>query len=205
MTRVLSRPLRSLAAVVMALFLTGLLVEAAQAEGFESDPPSETTSDTMGDHEEGSENPDSMLTGSEDPDASIAHSEDPDDMVTGSEDPDSMVEGAQQLDAHEGHAYGEQNLKESAPDAGAVPIEMEGQASWTATNDPKLITARRELVRAQERARAADTRYGNMIRTQYPTGAAREEIVRERDEAMAALEAAKQKVRDLQGSPASSW
>lgn len=205
MTRSHPDLLRSLVAAVMALAVTGLVAPAAGADGFESNPPSSTTSDTMDDHQAGSEDPDDLLTGSEDADDSIAHSEDPDDMVTGSEDPDGMVVGAEQLGAHEGHSYGEQDLKQVAPDAGASPIEMEGQAEWTATNDPKLITARRELVRAQDRARQADTRYGDMIRRQYPTGAAREEIVRERDEAMAALESAKQKVRELQGSPASNW
>jgi hypothetical protein len=51
--------------------------------------------------------------------------------------------------------------------------------------------ARKHLVRAQERARNARTVYGDMMHRNYPTGAARIQIVNERDASMKVLEKAK--------------
>lgn len=190
-----------------ALLCTLLLSTGALADAWDEAPevPEETTSDTMGDHEEGSYEPGNLEEGSENPDSMLGKSQNPDSLDAKSHNPDDMVVGSENPDGLDGRSYGLQNLKTESPDPGDVPIEMEGQHGWTATTNPELIVARRNLVRAQEQARAAGTRYGDMMRTDYPTGSAREEIIRERDAAMAALEKAKEAVRAIEGNPASTW
>ncbi len=180
-----------LAAIVLALSL-GALPCVAGADGWSGDDAARTTAGQLDDHEASSENPDEMTTESHDPDDMLADTENPDDMVAESEDPDSMVVRAGQIANHEATSENLTNLREAKADPGFVPIEVAGQADWEPATNPQVLVARKHLIVAQDRARAAITTYGDAERDNYPRGEARIRITKERDAAMKALEEAKQ-------------
>ena len=181
----------SLAAIVFALSLAALPCVAG-ADGWSGDDAARTTAGQLDDHEGGSENPDDMTAESHDPDDMVAETENPDDMVAETEDPDSMVVQAGQMADQEATSQNLTNLQEAKPDPGFVPIEVPGQADWEPTTDTQVLIARKHLILAQDRARAAITTYGDAERRDYPRGEARVRITKERDAAMKALEEAKQ-------------
>ena len=166
--------------------------------------PARTTADTLDNHRATTEDPDEMVAETEDPDDMVAETENPDDMVAETRDPDSMVVETDSLEEHEGRTYDLSDLPEVAPDKGFEAVDMWGQREWTPASDATIIVARRNVVRAEKRAQAARDRYGEMMQNNYPRGAGREAIVRERDESMKQLELAKQALLDAEGggSPA---
>jgi hypothetical protein len=179
-----------LAAIVLALSLAALPYLAG-ADGWTGDDAARTTAGQLDDHEASSKNPDDMTAESHDPDDMVAESENPDDMVAESEDPDSMVVQAGQMEDHEATSENLTNLREAKPDPGFVPIEVPGQADWEPATNPQVLIARKHLIVAQDRARAAITTYGDAQRRDYPRGEPRVRITQERDAAMKALEEAK--------------
>jgi hypothetical protein len=168
-----------------------LLPASTRAYDWNETDAADTTAGQLKDHQDGSEDPDGMTVGSGDPEKDLEGSEDPDGMTDGSEDPDAMVTGAENIDRHEENSQDLTNLHVAAPDPGDEPIEVSGQSRWAPTADPEVVIARDNLIRAEKRATAARTAYGNMIETNYPAGDARIRIINERDEAMQALEKAK--------------
>jgi hypothetical protein len=179
-------------AAAFALILSLAIYPAiTQANDWADDEVAEATSGQMDDHEATSENPDDMTVGSHDPDEMTVDSETMDGRMAESEDPDQMVTGAGQLDDHEGSSTDLTDLKTASPDAGFEDIQVPGQSEWGTTTDPKVLVARKHLLRAQQRARNARTVYGDMMERNYPRGAARIQIVNERDASMQALEEAK--------------
>lgn len=112
------------------------------------------------------------------------------------EDPDTITVEAEQADivesslpaAHVVESIAIDDLGTSKPDVGFEVID-DGRL---ARGDEKDLTAeqllaRRQLEHAQANATAARTRYGDMMRDDYPRGAARERIVHKRDATMEAL------------------
>ena len=178
----------SAAAVIAFAFLLAAFPAATQASDWDA---AEATSGQMDDHEATSEDPDEMTVGSRDPDGLTVDSETMDGRMAESENPDSMVAGTEDLSDHEGSSTDLSDLKKASPDQGFEEIEVPGQSDWQPTTDPEVLVARKHLVRAQKRARNARTVYGDMMEQNYPRGAARIQIVNERDAAMKALEEAK--------------
>jgi hypothetical protein len=141
----------------------------------------------MEDHEASSKDPDDMTVESHDPDEMTVESETMDGRMAESKDPDRMVVDSEEMSEHMGSSTDLTDLKKVRPDEGFEAIEVSGQLEWEPTTDPSVLVARKHLVRAQQRARNARTVYGDMMEQNYPRGAARIQIVKERDASMEAL------------------
>jgi hypothetical protein len=172
--------------------LFGVLVGASNTDARDDEDAAEANAEDLEDHEADSEDPEDDLVGSEDPDERTVGSEDPEDRLTGSEDSDSMLEGSEDIDDHMADSEELPDLPEARPDSGDDPIDVPGQSRWQPTTDPEVLVARNNLLRAEQRAEAATAVYGDMSKRNYPRGEARIRIVNERDEAIKALEEAKQ-------------
>jgi hypothetical protein len=190
MRRETTRYHHTAAAIAMACSLAAYPA-ITQASDWNGGEAAEATSGQMDDHEATSKDPDDMTAESHDPDEMTVDSETMDGRMAESEDPDQMVTGAGQLDDHEGSSTDLTDLKTARPDDGFEAIEVPGQSEWGTTTDPGVLVARKHLVRAQRRARNARTVYGDMMERDYPRGAARIQMVNERDASMKALEEAK--------------
>jgi len=182
------------AAIVLVL---SLVAHPAPTQANDWDA-AEATSGQMDDHKATSKDPDEMTVGSHDPEELTVDSETMDGRMAESEDPDSMVTGAGDLSDHEGSSTDLTDLKMASPDVGFEDIEVPGQSDWQPTTDPEVLVARKHLVRAQQRARNARTVYGDMMEQNYPRGAARIQIVKERDASMKALEETKSALADAE-------
>ena len=181
----------TVAGVILAIALA-FLPSAAAAEGWIDDEAEETTAGDMDHHESESKDPDDMTTGSRDPDEMTTEAGTMAGREAQSQDPDGMVTTAQDMDQHEESAEDLTDLETARPDPGFEAIDVPGQAEWEPTTDPNVLIARQNLLRAEKRARAARTAYGDMMQRDYPRGQARIRIVNERDAAMKGLEEAKQ-------------
>jgi hypothetical protein len=178
--------------MLLALALGALPAQAEAEDGWVDDEAAETTAGEIEEHEEQSQNPDDMTAGSRDPDAMTTQSETMAGRETRSQDPDAMVTGSSREDEVTGEDL--TDLREVAPDRGFVPIDVPGQHDWQPTTNPEVLQARKRLLRAEKRAEAAQTAYGDMMMRNYPRGEARIRIVNERDAAMEALEEAKREL-----------
>ena len=177
-----------LTAAALALALSLAICPAiTQANDWADGEAAEATSGQMDDHEASSKDPDDMTAESHDPDDMTVESETMEGRMAESEDPDGMVTGSEELSQHEGSSTDLTDLKKARPDEGFEAIEVPGQSEWETTTDPKVLVARKHLLRAQQRARNARTVYGDMMENNYPRGAARIQIVKERDASMEAL------------------
>ena len=196
MRRRITRILLWTATITLAVVL-GVLPGAARADDPDGNGgAAETTAGQLEDHDADSENPDDDLQGSEDSDRRTVGSEDPAKRRTGAEDSDSMLEGSENVDRHGTDSEDLTNLPEARPEAGDDSIDDSGQSrqermSASSEADPEVVIARNNLVRAEKRAAAARSAYGDMIQRDYPRGDARVQIVKERDDAMKAYEEAK--------------
>lgn len=188
-----------LGAVAISLaFGLSLVAQAAEAEGWGDSEATETSAGNLDQHEEESRSPDGMTVESQNPDDMVVESERMDGRVVDAENPAAMVAPSGQMDGREVTSEGFSDPHQVAPDAGAVSIMVPGQADWVPTTDPQVLLARQHLVRAQERARAAITAYGDAEERNYPRGQARIRIVNERDAAMQALEEAKRALAEAE-------
>ena len=189
------------AAFTLALSLVAYptIPTIAHANDRAGDEAAEATSGQMEDHEASSKDPDDMTVGSHDPDEMTVESETMDGRMAEAEDPDQMVVGSDEMSEHTGSSTNLTDLKMAKPDEGLEAIEVPGQSEWEPTTDPDVLVARKHLVRAQQRARNARTVYGDMMRRNYPRGAARIQIVKERDASMKALEEAKSALTAAEG------
>ena len=180
----------------MLAVVLGVLPAVVGANDGDDDGAAETTAGELEDHGAGSEDPDDDLLGSEDSDRRTVGSEDPAKRRTGAGDSDSMLEGAGDSDRHSEGSEDLTNLPEAPPDSGDASIDDSGQSrrepmSASSEADPEVVIARNNLVRAEKRAAAARSAYGDMVQRDYPRGDARVQIVKERDDAMKAYEEAK--------------
>lgn len=107
---------------------------------------------------------------------------DPDALETGTRDPDDLP------------------VEPEPPDPDTGPLALPGQDEWEETDDADVAAARAALRQAQARAEQAIGSYRRMIRRNHPRGEARAEIVRERNEALEAVERAKAKLRRIDPS-----
>jgi len=178
------------AAIVLALSLAAYPA-VTQANDWAGNDPAEATSGRMEDHEASSKDPDDMTVESHDLDEMTVESETMDGRMAESKDPDRMVVDSEEMSEHMGSSTDLTDLKKARPDEGFEAIEVPGQSEWEPTTDPTVLVARKHLVRAQQRARNARTVYGDMMEQNYPRGAARIQIVKERDASMGALREAK--------------
>jgi hypothetical protein len=188
-----------LVVVMLTFSLTAIPVDGL-ADGWADDAAAESTADDIEDHEEGAEDPDRMTTGSHDPDSMTVESGTMDTRMADSEDPDKMVVGVDEMD--EASSEGLTDLKRAKPDVGYIALEIPGQSEWQSTTNARVLVARKNLLRAEARARAARTAYGNMMESDYPRGQSRIRIVTERDDSMKAFEEAKQALDAVQGPAA---
>ena len=189
-----------LTAAALALALSIAVYPAiTQANDSGYADPAEATSGDMEDHEASSKDPDDMTAESHDPEEMTVESETMEGRMAESEDPDRMVTGSEVLSEHEGSSTDLTDLKKARPDEGFEAIEVPGQSEWETTTDPKVLVARKHLLRAQQRARNARTVYGDMMENNYPRGAARIQIVKERDASMEALREAKSALSAAEG------
>jgi hypothetical protein len=91
-----------------------------------------------------------------------------------------------------GHTSALQDLKMDAPDFGFEAIDDGRLADINVVNlNAPQLAAMHHLERAQDQATQARTRYGDMMRDDYPRGAPRERITLRRDETMRALDQAR--------------
>jgi hypothetical protein len=192
MIREATQARHGIAGVLLALALGALPGLADAEDGWVDDEAAETTAGEIEEHEESSQNPDDMTTGSHDPDAMTTRSGTMAGREARSDDPDAMVTGSSREDEVAGEDL--TDLPDVAPDRGFVPIDVPGQHDWPPTTNPEVLQARKRLLRAEKRAEAAQTAYGNMMMSNYPRGEARIRIVNERDAAMEALEEAKREL-----------
>jgi hypothetical protein len=190
-----------LAALALA-FLLVVLPGAALAGGWADDEAADSTSDDIQDHEDGSQDPDAMTEGSRDPDQMTTDSQSMGSHMAGSEDPDADVTGAAKMDDTAGE--GLMNLKMDKPDEGYVALEAPGQSEWQPTTNARVLMARKNILQAEARARAARTAYGDMMESDYPRGEARIRIVNERDAAFKAFEQAKQALAEADAAAAAA-
>ncbi|MBW2274510.1 MAG: hypothetical protein JRG96_14660 [Deltaproteobacteria bacterium] len=189
MDRRSTRASRFVASAALIPGLVFLVTAPALAGDDNNDPwdPAMSTSDTMDRHHAESIDPDSLVVESEDLDDHLSHSENPDDLVMESGDPDERLAESESLDSHQGHSENLSDLETVAPDDGYEPIVPASQADWEPTDNPRVVVARDRVIRAEERVSRARSRYSEMMDRNYPRGAARERIVRERDESETAL------------------
>lgn len=179
-------------AAAFALTLSLAIYPAiTQANDWADGDAAEATSGKMEDHQASSKDPDDITVGSHDPDEMTVESETMAGRMAGSANPDQMVTGSEEMSEHMGSSTNLTDLKTARPDEGFEAIEVQGQSEWETTTDPTVLVARKHLARAQQRARNARTVYGDMMEQNYPRGAARIRIVKERDASMEALREAK--------------
>jgi hypothetical protein len=186
---------------VWVVGLTAVLLAIGQgaiAAGWQEDEPERTEAGQLDDYETSSEDPDARTTGSAE--AQVVDAEDPDrEEASAGEMGDRMAApGDLERQTTESRSLTNLPLDESGAEAEPIPIEVPGQSEWEPTTDPDVLVARRNLVRAQSRARAAIAAYGDMRRDDYPRGEARIRIVEERDAAVEALEAAKRALAEAE-------
>lgn len=181
---------RRTAALVLALFLACYPALATADDGQDSGPAS-AQSGRMEDHEAHSRSPEGMTVGSHDPDEMTVGSESMDGRIATPRDPETMVTDSEKMTAHEASSEDVTLLEAARPAPGFEAIEIPGQSEWQSTTDPAVLMARRNVLRAEKRARAARTTYGEMMERNYPRGEARIRIVNERDASMKAFEEAK--------------
>jgi len=174
------------------------LSSAARAEQWGDDDVAETTAGQLDDHKATAGDPDDNVAESHDPDEMVVESESLEGRVVEAENPASMVTSAGDLDRHEGTSENLTNMREEKSDVGFQEIEVPGQSEWQPTTDAAVLLARKNLLRAQERAKAARTAYGDANRRNYPRGEARVRIVNERDASMRALEEAKRALAEAE-------
>jgi hypothetical protein len=198
MQRESTRHLYTAAAFVLALTLMAC-PSITQANDWADGEAAEATSGQMDDHEASSKDPDDMTVGSHDPEEMTVESETMEGRMAESENPDRMVTGSEEMREHEGSSTDLTDLKKARPDEGLEAIEVPGQSEWETTTDPQVLVARKHLLRAQQRARNARTVYGDMMERNYPRGAARIQIVKERDASMEALREAKSALSAAEG------
>jgi hypothetical protein len=177
-----------LATLALALSLV-LIPGNAFADGWVDDQAADATAGDISDHEEGSDDPDLMTTGSHDPDAMTVDAGTMSTRMADSEDPDAMTTGVDAMDDVTGE--GLTDLKTAKPDEGFIALEAPGQSEWQPTTNARILLARQNLLRAEARAEAARTAYGDMMESNYPRGQARIRIVNERDASLKAFEEAK--------------
>jgi len=185
------------AATILVLSLLAL-PSVVGAEEWGDDDAAETTSGGLDDHEASAGNPDDMTAESQNPNEMVAESEGLEGRVVEAENPASMVTVADDPDRHEVASENLSNLRKEKSDVGFREIEVSRQSEWQPTTDPDVLRARKNLLRAEERARAARTTYGEANRRNYPRGEARERIVNERDASMKALEEAKRALTEAE-------
>jgi hypothetical protein len=184
----------TLAAVISAAISLYAFAAVAENDPWDSyAAPAEATSDTVGHHEAGSEDPNDLEAGSHDPDEYVVDSKDPDDLTVESGEADIASPG--RLADHEYESRGVQDLRTEAADDGYEAIDDGTDLSTSNLNlTAEEIVARRHLKRAEIEASEARDTYGRMMQNDYPRGEARERIVRHRDESMQALEEARRQL-----------
>lgn len=106
-------------------------------------------------------------------------------------DPEPSARAASGPEARESSSRRLGELPEAAAGEGPIPFELPDPASWEPTSDPELRAARQDFRVALDRAESAIAAYSEMRDRNYPRGEERIEIVRERDESLRALRAAK--------------
>jgi hypothetical protein len=182
-------------ALVLILML-GAFLGVANAD---SEDAAEASSGNMEDHEAHASDPDEMTVDARSPDEMTVESESLDGREAKAGDPDNMRTESGTMNEHLATAEDVTGLVEAQPDAGFEALAVPGKADWDSTNDPAVLVARKNLVRAQKRAEDARSAYGKMMQTNYPRGAARARIVEERDSSMHAFEEAKRALSAAEG------
>ena len=185
-------------AVTILVFSLSTLPSVGGAEEWGDDDAAETTSGQLEDHEARAGDPDAMTAQSKNPNEMVVESESLEGRVVEAENPASMLTVTDDPDSHKATSKNLSNLREEKPDVGFREIEVSGQSEWLPTTDPEVLRARKNLLRAEERARTARTAYGEANRRNYPRGEARERIVNERDASMKALAEAKRALAETE-------
>jgi hypothetical protein len=173
--------------------LSGVLLLAAfprvlMADSRDDHKPAMAKSGDMDDHMAESIDPSTRLEKSQE--MLEGYSEDPDDMVA--ESGQEHVVETQELENHMGSSTALQDLKSESPDDGFEVIDDGRLAQIVDSNlSARQLVAKRHLERAQKEATMARTRYGDMMRDDYPRGKPRLRIIDQRDESMRALDQAR--------------
>jgi hypothetical protein len=189
-------------ALALTLTLPGFLPSAVAADSDRSGEAAMGHGMDPDELEGGSENPDDLTGRSEDPDDRTVGSEDPDDMVVGAEDPDGLVGKSTNPDARVGtstdlsalqESDDSENLLHSAPerDAEVSPPGPNATAS--------VLAAWSQVQSAEFNLKAADGVYEDMIANDYPRGERRARIIEERNDAVEAVNRARERYTQLQG------
>jgi hypothetical protein len=179
--------------------LIGLALLMPAAGGADDDwaGPARTTAGDLEDHEASSIDPDTREA--ESGEMQEGDSEDPDDLEVESEE--MHVVEAGELEDHEGSSANLEDLPYEAPDDGSEVIDDHRTEEVGVLNlDAEQLVAKRRLERAEAEAEAARTRYGDMMRDDYPRGDARMRITEHRDESMRALKAARAAFDEAMGN-----
>jgi len=183
----------------LVFVLAPLLCVAASANDWTDDDPARTSAGEIEDHEATSSDPSDHEAHSHEMDEGQA--EDLEDHIVGTEDlEDHMVE-TEDLEQHEGTTTALQDLRYEAPDDGLDPIDDGRLDGVDETHlDAGQLVAKRHLASAQDEAAAARTVYGDMMRDNYPRGAARIRVIERRDATMADLEQAREEFDEAMGN-----
>lgn len=140
-------------------------------------------------------NPDDQLEGSQSPDADLAHAANPDSITVGpgqeidahSVNPDAITTTSQDLTDLPQASVLDAQVPAAIPAATPLPVgcgQPTGDAGWSAC----LGAVSQQLSAARERLAAANAAYSRSITMHVPTGAARAEIIQERDAAQAEVQ-----------------
>ncbi|HIF93292.1 MAG: hypothetical protein ABGX04_16145 [Myxococcales bacterium] len=179
------RRLGSSSGLFLLLASVALWPGTLSADGDEYSKARKASAENLEDHEAKSSDPSDHEA--ESGEMQPGYSEDPEDLVVDSDEMD-VVE-TEDLADHRGSSTDLQDLKTEAPEDGFEAIDDGRLKGIDDVNlsAPQLV-AKRHLERAQTNAQEARTRYGDMMRDNYPRGKPRLRITEHRDQTMQVLE-----------------
>jgi hypothetical protein len=182
--------------------LAGFLLLAAfprvlVADAGDDHKPAMAKSGDMEDHMAESIDPETRLEESHEMDE--GYSEDPEDLVV--ESGQEHVVETEDLEDHMGSSTALQDLELESSDDGFDVID-DGRLREIVDShlSARQLVAKRHLERAQKEAAMARTRYGDMMRDDYPRGKPRLRIIDQRDESMRALAQARAEFDAVMGN-----
>jgi len=163
--------------------------------------------------------PDDDLAKSGSPDVDDVGAEDSDRMEAGAESPDARgrLTGAESPDAEPGKSHSADAEEGRSEDLGALPDAAAADAAARRADERKVESsdgirldsqidsiheAKLAVTTAKERLARAEAAYSEMLTSGYPRGDARQEIIDERDQARADLEAAEKRYDEILRGPA---
>jgi hypothetical protein len=195
-TRAQSAAIRIVTLLAIGLGTTfGMPAVAALADSDSYGEPAMGHSMDPDDLEVDAEDLDDLQGHSQDPDDLVAESQDPDDMVADSVDPDTLLAESKDPDDMVGDSTDLGDLRESDGSENAVSPPPALVAEVPPPDPNASATTRaawRQVGSAEQNLDAINDVYSNMMDSNYPRGERRARIVSERNDAIRAVNRARE-------------